>query len=129
MTLFIASRTTRILKVDEIPFPCNAVFNAAATKFNDEYILLLRVEDLRGHSVLALPRSEDGYNFTVDRQPIMAPSEDGDFAVYERMGVEDPRITLLEGAYYIVYTVVSRVTGLVWRWRRPPTSGRSSASP
>ncbi len=37
----------QILKVDETPFPCNAVFNAAATKFNDEYILLLRVEDLR----------------------------------------------------------------------------------
>ncbi len=37
----------------------------------------------------------------------MAPSEDGDFAVYERIGVEDPRITLPEGAYYIVYTAVS----------------------
>ncbi len=37
-----------ILTADDIPFPCNTVFNAAATRFGDECILLLRVEDLHG---------------------------------------------------------------------------------
>lgn len=37
-----------LLTIDDIPFPCNTVFNAACTKYNDQYILLLRVEDLTG---------------------------------------------------------------------------------
>ena len=96
-----------ILIVDDIPFPCNSVFNAAAVKLGDEYILLLRVEDLQGRSVLALACSEDGYHFTVHDEPVMVPSTDGEFALYEHKGIEDPRITLLEGTYYIVYTAVS----------------------
>ena len=32
-----------VLTLDDIPFPCNAVFNAAAVKHGGEYLLLLRV--------------------------------------------------------------------------------------
>lgn len=52
-----------LITLDDIPFPCSTVFNAAAVKSNNEYLLLLRVED--------------------------------------------PRITELEGWFYIVYTAVS----------------------
>ncbi|HDG98624.1 MAG TPA: glycosidase, partial [Desulfobacterales bacterium] len=58
-----------ILTREDIPYPCNTVFNAAACKFNGQYLLLLRVEDLRGHSHLTLARSDDGYHFEVDREP------------------------------------------------------------
>ena len=95
------------LAQEDIPFPCNTVFNAGAVKMGDEYLLLLRVEDLRGHSVLALACSKDGFHFTVHDKPVMVPSREGQFAVYERKGIEDPRITRIEGSYYIIYTAVS----------------------
>jgi len=96
-----------IVTVERIPFPCNTVFNAAAAKLDAEYILLIRVEDLQGRSVIALGCSEDGYNFTVQDAPVMCPATDGEFKTYEHKGVEDPRITLLEGTFYIVYTAAS----------------------
>ncbi|MHC5035126.1 MAG: glycoside hydrolase family 130 protein [Planctomycetota bacterium] len=92
---------------EDIPFPCNTVFNAGAVKLGDEYILLLRIEDLRGHSVLALASSEDGYHFEVHNVPVMTPATEGEFEMYERKGIEDPRVTLLEGTYYIIYTAAS----------------------
>ncbi len=93
-----------ILTRDDVPYPCNTVFNAAACKMGEEYILLLRVEDLSGCSHLTLARSRDGYHFTVDEKPWIQPSTDPTFEVYERYGIEDPRITLIEDTYYITYT-------------------------
>ena len=58
-----------LLTVENIPFPCNTVFNAACAKYNGQYILLLRVEDLTGRSVFALARSDDGYNFELEPDP------------------------------------------------------------
>jgi len=93
---------------EDIPFPCNTVFNAGAARPGGEYVLLLRVEDLEGKSVFALARSEDGYHFRIEDEPVMTPATDGEFAIYERKGIEDPRISYLEGAYYIVYTAASQ---------------------
>lgn len=97
-----------IITPEHVPFPCNTVFNAAATKLGDEYIVLMRVEDLAGRSVFALGRSDDGYHFTVDPHPVMEPCKEEPFRSYERRGIEDPRITLLDGVYYIMYTAYSR---------------------
>ena len=97
-----------IITRESVPFPCNTVFNAAAVKFGDTYLLLTRVEDLAGRSVFALARSEDGYHFTVDPAPVMEPSKEEPYRSYERRGIEDPRITYLEGIYYIMYTANSR---------------------
>jgi len=46
-------------------------------------------------------RSEDGYHFAFDETPIFPES------VYEEYGIEDPRITYIDGRYYITYTAVS----------------------
>lgn len=97
-----------ILTLEGLPFPCNTVFNAAATKLGDEYILLLRVENLVGKSVFALARSEDGYSFIVEPDFVMMPSEDEPFKTYEELGIEDPRITYMDGVYYIMYTAYSQ---------------------
>jgi len=98
-----------ILTIEDIPFPCNTVFNTAAVQKGDQTILLLRVEDLQGRSVLALATSKDGYTFEVDDEPVMEPCCGGEpFERYESRGVEDPRITLLEGVYYIMYTAASQ---------------------
>ena len=37
----------------------------------------------------------------------MVPSMDGDFGIYERKGIEDPRITQIDGVYYVMYTAAS----------------------
>ncbi len=97
-----------IITLDSVPFPCNTVFNAGCAKVGDEYILLLRVEDLSGRSVFALARSDDGYHFSVDPEPTLEPSKEEPFRSYERRGIEDPRITFMEGEYYIMYTAYSR---------------------
>lgn len=53
-------------------------------------------------SHLRLARSLDGVHFQVDPEPTVLPS-----GRYEEYGIEDPRITYLEGRYLIVYTSVS----------------------
>ncbi len=93
-----------ILTREDIPYPCNTVFNAAACRFGDYYLLVLRVEDLEGHSHLAVARSQDGIHFEVDPEPWVVPADAPPFEVYERYGVEDPRITPIGDAYYLTYT-------------------------
>jgi len=90
-----------------IPEPCNAVFNAAAARYKNEYLLLLRVEGLEGKSKLFLAKSKDGFHFNVQPKPVMEPSEEEPFKTYEKRGIEDPRITQTDGVYYIVYTAYS----------------------
>jgi predicted GH43/DUF377 family glycosyl hydrolase len=54
-------------------------------------------------SHLRLARSRDGYHFDIEKQPALFPTER-----YEEYGIEDPRMTYLEGTIYINYTAVSR---------------------
>jgi len=93
-----------ILTGDDIPFPCNTVFNGAPVRIDDHYLLLLRVEGREGYSVLALARSDDGLHFEVEPEPVMTPAKEGPFHSAETHGVEDPRVAFLEDWYYITYT-------------------------
>lgn len=95
-----------IIQRDDIPYPCNTVFNAAACKYKEKYILLLRVEDMRGYSHLTIARSSDGYKFEVGEKPWICSSDNPEFHPFEIYGVEDPRITFMEEekTFYITYT-------------------------
>ncbi|HDY64918.1 MAG TPA: glycosidase [Phycisphaerae bacterium] len=53
-------------------------------------------------SHLRVARSRDGRNFTFDPTPAIFPA-----TPYESFGCEDPRITFIDGRYYITYTAVS----------------------
>lgn len=53
-------------------------------------------------SHLRVARSPDGIHFDVESAPAMFPA-----TVYESFGIEDPRITLIDGTYWINYTAVS----------------------
>ncbi|SFM83873.1 glycoside hydrolase family 130 protein [Thermodesulforhabdus norvegica] len=92
-----------ILTREDVPYLCNTVFNAAVCKFNDEYLMLIRVEETSGISHLTLARSKDGVHFTVDKEPWIRPSEDPEYEPYERYGVEDPRITQIDDEFLITY--------------------------
>ncbi len=96
-----------LITAEDIPYTCNTVFNGSPVKIGNEYLLLLRVEGQHGYSLFALARSRDGYDFDVAFRPVMTPVREGPYARYEEAGIEDPRITLLEGRYYIVYTAFS----------------------
>jgi predicted GH43/DUF377 family glycosyl hydrolase len=97
-----------ILTKDDVPYPVHTVHNAGVTKFDDRYVMLFRSHLDTGRSIIGIARSEEGYNFTVGPEPFMIPSKEPLFAEYEAFGVEDPRITYLEGAYYITYSAYSQ---------------------
>ncbi len=97
-----------ILTKDDIPYPVETVHNAGVTKFDGRYIMLFRSHLATGRSIIGIAESEDGFHFKARSEPFMVPSYEQDFREYEEFGVEDPRITALEGAYYITYNAYSR---------------------
>ena len=92
-----------IITLDHITFSTNNIYSAAAVKKEDEYILLVTMENLEGMTSMHLARSESGYHFDVEEKPFMASSENDRFRPFETMGVREARITFMEGHYYIVY--------------------------
>jgi predicted GH43/DUF377 family glycosyl hydrolase len=97
-----------IITVRDVPFRCNTVFNGTPVKLDGEYHMILRVEGQQGYSFFALARSHDGIHFEVEPEPCMMPADSGPFQLWEEHGIEDPRLTLLEGTYYVMYTAVCR---------------------
>ena len=103
-----------IITVKDLPYPANTVFNAGATRFNGETVLLMRVEDRRGISHLTVARSRDGITqWQIDPRPTLIP--DPDNYPEEIWGIEDPRITCLEEReeWAVAYTAYSRGGPLV----------------
>jgi predicted GH43/DUF377 family glycosyl hydrolase len=98
-----------ILTAQDWPYPAHTVFNAGACQRGDETILLVRVEDRRGHSHLTVARSVDGISeWHIDPVPSFAP-ETKRFAE-ETWGVEDPRLTWVaeRDEWIIAYTAYSQ---------------------
>jgi predicted GH43/DUF377 family glycosyl hydrolase len=97
-----------ILTKNDVPYEVATVHNAGITKYQGVYIMLFRSHKLNGRSILGLARSNDGFHFKVDEKPFMEPAKSGDFAEYEAFGVEDPRITYMDGEYLITYSAYSQ---------------------
>lgn len=97
-----------ILTKDDIPYPVETVHNAAVALHEGRFFMLFRSHKDTGRSIIGLAESEDGFTFKAAPAPFMTPSREGLFETYEEFGVEDPRITFLEGAYYITYSAYSR---------------------
>ncbi len=102
-----------VLTSKNVPFRVNSIFNASAFKIKDHYFLLCRVEMPDGRSSLVLARSADGLSFQVYDKPCLTPDMHEQFYDYVEWGVEDPRVTLIDGRYYILYTGYSKHTPLV----------------
>jgi predicted GH43/DUF377 family glycosyl hydrolase len=97
-----------ILTKAEIPYPVETVHNAGVTKYGSEYVMLFRSHLRTGRSIIGLARSLDGFRFTADPEPFLTPEQDSPFAGYEEFGVEDPRVTGIDGEYLITYSAYSR---------------------
>jgi predicted GH43/DUF377 family glycosyl hydrolase len=96
------------ITLEDMPYRCNTVFNGTPVKIGGDYLLLMRVEGLQGYSFFSLARSKDGLHFDVDKRPCVLPATEGPFKVWEENGIEDPRVTFIDGHYYIMYTAVCR---------------------
>ncbi len=97
-----------ILTKNDVPYEVATVHNAGVIKFNNKYIMLFRSHKHNGRSILGLARSRDGYKFKVEEKPFIEPATEGDFAEYEAFGVEDARITFMDGEYLITYSAYSK---------------------
>ncbi|PIQ53468.1 MAG: hypothetical protein COW02_07330, partial [Comamonadaceae bacterium CG12_big_fil_rev_8_21_14_0_65_59_15] len=58
-------------------------------------------------SHLRIARGKNGIDFKIDKKPAIFPE-----SKYERFGIEDPRITQINGRYYINYSAISDITGV-----------------
>ncbi len=75
-------------------------FNPAVVMHGGKYVMLYRAQDKQGTSRLGYAESADGVHFTRRPEPILEPETD-----YEKDGgVEDPRLTQIDGTYYLTYT-------------------------
>lgn len=68
------------------------------------FVMLYRAQDAYGTSRLGHAESNDGTHFTRSPEPVLSPEND-----YEKDGgVEDPRLVLIDGTYYLTYTGYNR---------------------
>ncbi len=109
-TLLVRHSGNPILTAADWPYPAHTVFNAGATMLADgTTLLLVRVEDRRGHSHLCAARSKNGLDgWVIDATPTLRP--DPENFPEELWGIEDPRITFVPelGKYAIAYTAYSK---------------------
>jgi predicted GH43/DUF377 family glycosyl hydrolase len=91
-----------------------ATFNPGATVFNNKILLLYRALGGDGLSRFGLAESNDGENFNRFADPVLESEPDNSF---ERLGIEDPRITKIEDTFYIVYTAPSVYSAKTFRER------------
>lgn len=88
-----------------IPFYNNvsSVFNPAAVLFNNEVLLLLRVQSRGRETFLLKAASKDGVSFTISKELILFEGveliPDVIYHIY------DPRLTKIEDTYFIVFAV------------------------
>ncbi|MDI3312244.1 MAG: glycoside hydrolase family 130 protein, partial [Thermoanaerobacterium sp.] len=76
--------------------------------FSDSRFVRTKTEQyLTSISHFRIARSKNGIHFDIDEKPAMFPSN-----VYEKFGIEDPRITYIDGRYYINYSAISDITGV-----------------
>ncbi|MGD8781235.1 MAG: glycoside hydrolase family 130 protein [Ignavibacteria bacterium] len=81
----------------------SSVFNPGAVKFNDKYLLLLRVQNRGRETSIIKAESENGFDFKVDNKIIEFK---GIEKVKEKIyHLYDARITKIEDTYYIMFAM------------------------
>src|SRR4030042_1701223 len=95
-----------IVTADDMPFTCSGIYNSGVVRFKGKYLIVCRVEsiDISNYFIPAI--SEDGYHFKVSKKPISLP-RDEEFKRYTEEMIYDPRITEIDGVYYICFAAHS----------------------
>ena len=92
-----------LIDIQDLSFPCSDVHNAGIVRMNGNVMMLVTIESLQGYTRIHRAASWDGINFSVDAKPFMTPPKSGPRVLYEGFGVRDPRITPMDGKFYITY--------------------------
>ena len=87
--------------VPEKKWEKKGAFNPSVIKKREGYVMAYRAVDEEGRSSVGVAESSDGLVWTNKRQLVIASEE------WDKYGCEDPRITKMEGKYYIFYTAIS----------------------
>ena len=98
-----------ILTVADLPEEAGYyLLNPGAVKYNGEYLLLVDVFHREGGILFWIARSADGIHFRFDAEPPEWPAcPDG----WEENGCYDPRITGIDGEFFILYGSHNNVLG------------------
>jgi len=92
--------TQPVLSPQGTGFESAGVFNPAVIRKDGQFVMLYRAQDRAGISRLGFATSNDGVRFTRRSEPVLSPEAD-----YEKNGgIEDPRLVLIGGTYYLTYT-------------------------
>ena len=81
------------------PWEALNVFNAAVVHHQGLFHMLYRAQGLDYTSHIGYAVSEDGVHWSRLDRPVLSPREE-----WETRGVEDPRVTEIEGTFYMTYT-------------------------
>lgn len=82
------------------------VFNSGVIRVGDRYLMACRVENRALVNFIWMAESEDGIHFSPRSAPVVM-SSDPEFLEYTAGMYYDPRITELEGAYYLMHAAHS----------------------
>lgn len=92
-----------IVDTDGVSRLVTKTFREPADPYDPRVVTLDGITYLTSISHLRLARSRDGIHFTIDETPFLFPARTD-----ESFGIEDARITFLDGRYWIAYTAVSQ---------------------
>lgn len=119
-SLFKRYEGNPILKPTVSEWEAGGVFNAGAWERDGKIELLYRGIDKQGKSNLGYAWSKDGFSFERLAEPLLKRDETN---AYETWGMEDPRVTFLDGCYNIVYVAASQYSAShpkpVWSYDAP----------
>ncbi len=92
-----------LLTGDDFPGDITFVFNSGVVKHDGRYVMVCRVEDACLNRFLWVADSDDGLHFTPRPGPVQVPADHPDWKEYGPHTYFDPRITPLDGTYYVVH--------------------------
>lgn len=105
-----------ILKPDDMPSPCCAVYNSGVVKLPDgTYVMMSRFEAPNKKQMVWTSRSTDGVKFIPDSEPVKFVCKPDEQELYDKVTLPnsgpligswyDPRICPVGNEYYVVYCV------------------------
>jgi len=92
-----------IVTRDDVPAAAKGVFNSGCIKRKDgKYVMLCRVETPSMKQLIWPADSDDGVKFKFRPEPVKMPDTE-EFKTYTTGMYYDPRVTEIEGKYYVVF--------------------------
>ena len=95
-----------LIDISDLSFKCSDIHNAGVVSFQGQVFLLVTIEYLSGRRSIHLARPTGDGHYDVEREPFLSPSRERKYKRHESRGVQDARVTFLEGVYYILYNAL-----------------------